>query len=62
MNVLDIDGNFAVDLAPENSHLKAMMRKHMQQKLKIEESKTLLAPLLCLHCESNRFVDNPHFS
>ena len=38
INIRDNDGNFAVDLAPENSHLKAMMKKHMQQKLKIDES------------------------
>lgn len=38
-SVLDLDSNFAVDLAAENSHLQAMMKKHMQQKLKVDESK-----------------------
>lgn len=27
-----------MDLTPENSHLNSMMKKHMQQKLKIDES------------------------
>ncbi|CAK8690635.1 unnamed protein product [Clavelina lepadiformis] len=36
-NILDTDSNFAIDVAPENSHMKSMMRKHMQQKLKIND-------------------------
>jgi len=38
VDLLDVDGNLAVDLATQNSNLKATMKLHMLQKQKIDEN------------------------
>ena len=38
VDLLDVDGNLAVDLATKSSNLKATMKLHMVQKQKMDES------------------------